>query len=56
MKVFDCLGTYVKEFYIEHIAFYQDMFTIHLDGMGPSTRVYVVRCAWAPATVSYLIR
>jgi hypothetical protein len=26
------------------------------DGMDPSTRVYVVRCAWAPATTSYFIR
>jgi hypothetical protein len=26
------------------------------DGMGPSTQVYDVRCAWAPAAVSYLVR
>jgi hypothetical protein len=26
------------------------------DGTGPSTRVYDVRCVWAPAAASYLIR
>jgi hypothetical protein len=26
------------------------------DGMGPSTRVYAVRCAWVPATTSYPVR
>jgi hypothetical protein len=25
------------------------------DGMRPSTRVYTVRCTWAPAAVSHLI-
>jgi hypothetical protein len=27
VEVFDCMGTYVIEFYIERIAFYLDMFT-----------------------------
>jgi hypothetical protein len=27
IEVFDCLGTCVIEFYIERIAFYQDIFT-----------------------------
>jgi hypothetical protein len=26
------------------------------DETNPSTRVYVVRCAWAPAAASYLVR
>jgi hypothetical protein len=26
------------------------------DGMGLSTRVYAVRCAWAPVAVSYHVR
>jgi hypothetical protein len=26
------------------------------DGMDPSTRVYDIKCAWAPAAASYLIR
>jgi hypothetical protein len=25
------------------------------DGMDPNTRVYVVMCAWAPVTTSFLI-
>jgi hypothetical protein len=29
---------------------------LNSDGMGPYTRVYVVKCAWAPSVVPYLIR
>jgi hypothetical protein len=33
VEVFDCLGTCVIEFYIECIAFHQDMFTIRLEAL-----------------------
>jgi hypothetical protein len=33
MELFNCLGTCVIEFYIEHIAFYHDMFTLRLEAL-----------------------
>jgi hypothetical protein len=40
MKVFDYLGTCVREFYIERIAFYPDMFTLRLEPLWCVSTVY----------------
>jgi hypothetical protein len=33
MEVFDCMGTCVTEFYIEHTTFHQDMFALRLEAL-----------------------
>jgi hypothetical protein len=40
--VLDCLGTYVMEFYIERIDFYQDMFTLRFGSIMVCMRVPLV--------------
>jgi hypothetical protein len=32
-EVFDCLGNCVTQFYVECIAFYQDVFTLRLEAL-----------------------